>query len=109
MRLKLDVEDAGQRADHQRLGQARHAFQQAMPAGEDGGEELLDHFVLPDDHLLQLLLHELAMLGEFLQDVAQGLGFGGSSGHVGGVRGRESGVRAAGGLATLADAAPNDL
>ena len=33
---------------------------------------------LADDHLLQLLLHELAVLGEFLQDIAQGFGFGGA-------------------------------
>ena len=69
--LEADVEDPGQRADHQRLGQAGHAFQQAMPAGEDGGEELLDDFVLADDDLLQFLLHELPMLAELLQDVAE--------------------------------------
>ena len=69
--LEAHVENPGQRADHQRLGQAGHAFQQAMPAGEDGGEDLLDDLVLADDHLLQLLLHQLAMLGELLQDVAE--------------------------------------
>ena len=74
--LEADVENAGQRADHQRLGQARHALQQAMAAGEDRGEDLLDDLVLADDHLLQLLLHELPVLGELLQNVAEGLGFG---------------------------------
>ena len=71
MRLNVDVENPGQRADHQRLGQARHAFQQAMAAGEDGGEQLLDDFVLADDDLLQFLLHQTPMLAEFLQDLAQ--------------------------------------
>ena len=69
--LEADVENPGQRADHQRLGQPRHALQQAMAAGEDRGEDLLDHLVLPDDDLLQLLLHELPMLGELLQNIAQ--------------------------------------
>ncbi len=69
--LEAHVENAGQRADHQRLGQPRHAFQQAVAAGEDRREELLDHLVLPDDHLLQLLLHQLPVLGELLEDVAQ--------------------------------------
>ena len=69
--LELDVEDAGQRADHQRLGQPGHAHQQAMAAGEHGGEHLLDHVRLADDHLLQFFLHQPAMLAELLQHVAQ--------------------------------------
>ncbi len=75
--LEADVEDAGQRADHQRLGQAGHAFQQAMAAGEDGGEDLLDHVALADDDLLQFLLHQLPMLAELLQDVSETTGLGG--------------------------------
>ena len=75
--LEADVENSGQRADHQRLGQARHAFQQAMPAGENGGEQLLDHFALPNDDLLQFLLHQLPMLAEFLQEVSEATGLGG--------------------------------
>ncbi len=69
--FELHVQNAGQRADHQRLRQPRHALQQAMPAGEDGGEHLLDDLVLPNDDLLQLLLHQLPMLGELLQDIAE--------------------------------------
>ena len=69
--FKLDVEDAGQGADHQGLGQARHAHQQAVAAGEDGGEHLLDHIRLTDDHFLQFFLHQPSVLTEFLQDVAQ--------------------------------------
>ncbi len=42
-----------------------------MPAGEDGGEDLLDDLVLADDDLLQFLLHQLPMLAELLQDVAK--------------------------------------
>ena len=78
--LELDVEDPGQRADHQRLGQARHAHQQAVAAGEDGGEDLLDHLVLADDDLLQFLLHQPPVLAELLQDVAEAAGFDGGHG-----------------------------
>jgi hypothetical protein len=42
-----------------------------MAAREDGREELLDDVVLPDDDLLQLILHHLPVLREFAQDVAQ--------------------------------------
>ena len=50
------IQRPGQRADQQRLGQARHAFQQAMPAAEQGDQHLLDHVVLADDHAGELLL-----------------------------------------------------
>ena len=78
--LELDVEDAGQRADHQRLGQARHAHQQAVAAGEDGGEHLLDHVVLADDDLLQFFLHQPPVLAELLQHVAEVSRFHGGHG-----------------------------
>ena len=42
-----------------------------MAASEDGGEHLLDDFVLADDDLLQFLLHQLAMLAELHKDFAQ--------------------------------------
>ena len=93
IRLNCDVEDPGQRADHQRLGQARHADQQAVAAGEDGGEDLLDHLVLADDDLLQFLLHQPAVLAELLQDVAEVSGFGVD---IGANRGSGSGVGDAG-------------
>ena len=66
--LEADIQNPGQRADHQGFGQPRHPFQQAVPAGKDGREELLDDFVLPHDDSLQLLLHQLAMLGKLLKD-----------------------------------------
>ena len=43
MRLNVERQRVGQRADHQRLGQARHADQQAVPAGEERDQQLLDH------------------------------------------------------------------
>ena len=59
------------------LARPGHAHQQAVAAGEDGGEDLLDHLGLADDDLLQFLLHQPPMLAELLQDVAETAGFGG--------------------------------
>ena len=55
MRVKFKRQAVGQRADHQRLGQARHALQDAMPAGEDADHQLVDDFVLADDDAGDLL------------------------------------------------------
>ena len=57
-----------------RLGQPRHADQQAVAAGKDRGEHLLDHVGLADDDLLQLFLHQPAMLAELLQARRRGFG-----------------------------------
>ena len=53
---ELQVHRLGERLDQQRLGQARHAAQQAMPAGQEGGEDFVDHLILPDDHAAKLFL-----------------------------------------------------
>ena len=37
----------------------------------------IDHVALADDDLLQLLLHEAAVLAEFLENIAQAALFGG--------------------------------
>ena len=62
MRLNERCERFGERADHQRLRQARDALQQAMPAGEHADQQLLDDLSLPDDDL-----------AEFFGDLAIGL------------------------------------
>ena len=41
----------------QRLAQARHAFEQAMPADEQAGQHAVDDVVVPDDHAANLLAH----------------------------------------------------
>ena len=69
--LELQIENLRERADDQRLRQPRHADQQAMPARENRREDLLDHQILADDHLLQLALHEQPMLPKLLQHIAQ--------------------------------------
>jgi len=43
------MQGLGDRTDHQRLGQARHAFQQCVAAREHRDQHLLDHFVLADE------------------------------------------------------------
>ncbi len=44
-------------------------------------KSLLDHFGLADDHLLQFLLHQPALLAEFLKDISETAGFGRCGGH----------------------------
>jgi hypothetical protein len=51
---ELQRQGVGQRANHQRLGQARHAHQQAMAAREHRDQELLDNLPLAHDHFAQL-------------------------------------------------------
>ncbi len=51
--FEAQVRGLGQRADQQRLGQARHAFQKRVAAGEDRDQDLLDDVALADDHFCQ--------------------------------------------------------
>ena len=52
---EAEVERVGQRADHERLRQPRHADQQAVAAREDGDEQFLEHALLADHGLGQFL------------------------------------------------------
>ena len=63
IRRELQVQGLGQRRDGQRLRQARHADRQAMSPREDADEHLLDHLVLADDDLVNLVDQRLAGLG----------------------------------------------
>ena len=64
--LEIEIEDVGERLDQQRLGQARHAGDQAVAAGEQRDQDLLDDLVLPDDDLAQLGENPLAALRDLL-------------------------------------------
>ena len=64
--LEVEIEDVGERLDQQRLRQARHAGDQAVAAGEQRDEHLLDDFVLPDDDLAELGENALAAFGDSL-------------------------------------------
>ncbi len=48
---EIRAEDACECADEQRLGHARHAFDERVAAGKDGNERLFDDVVLADDDL----------------------------------------------------------
>ena len=74
--LEAQVEDLGQRADQQRLGQAGHAGQQAVAAGEERDQQLIDGVVLADDHLAQLLADPAAAFDDTGDDFLGGRGHG---------------------------------
>ena len=52
--LERQIQDSRNRADEQRLGQPRHADEQAMPSAEQAHQHLLDDLLLADDHLADL-------------------------------------------------------
>ena len=54
------IQRARERADHQRLGQTRHALQQTVPAAEDTDQQFVDHILLADNHFAKLLPNVLA-------------------------------------------------
>src|SRR5262249_521319 len=61
-------------ADHEGLGQAGHADEQAVAAGEDRRQDLLDHLGLADDGPAQLVQHLVARLAELGQVLADAVG-----------------------------------
>ena len=54
--VEVQVQRLGQRPHEQRLAQARHAFQQAVPADEHARQHAVHDVVVPDDHAPDLLL-----------------------------------------------------
>ena len=50
------IQRIGERVDHQSLGEARHADQEAVSAREDRDQQLLDNRLLADDDLAKLIL-----------------------------------------------------
>ena len=66
---ELEVQDAGDRADEERLGEAGHADQQAVAAGEHRDQHLLDHVVLPDDDLVDLADEHVAGAAQLFDGV----------------------------------------
>ena len=64
--LEVEIEDVGQGLDEQRLRQAGHAGDEAMAAGKERNQHLLDDVVLSDDHLAELREDALASFGDAL-------------------------------------------
>ena len=57
---ELQVQGPGQGGHGQGLGQPGHADRQAVAAGEEADQHLLDHLLLADDHLVDLAAEQLA-------------------------------------------------
>ena len=64
MRLKASDSERDSVRDHQRLGQAGHAFQHAVALAEERDEQLLDDLVLADDDAAQLFLDVVERLAQ---------------------------------------------
>src|SRR5262249_49608814 len=64
--LELEVEDVGERLDQQRLGEPGHTSDEAVAAGEQRDQHLLDDVVLAHDDFAQLGENALTALGYFL-------------------------------------------
>ena len=47
--VEAEFHGVGQGANHRRLGQTGHPFEQAVAARQDGDDDLLDHLLLTDD------------------------------------------------------------
>ncbi len=69
---ELEAERVGDGAHHQRLRRARHAGQQAMAADEERDQDLVEHFLLADDHFAHLLEDLLAHRSESARCAAGG-------------------------------------
>ena len=66
IRLKSSVDRVGQGPHQQRLAQARHAFQQRVPADEQAGQDAVDDLVVADDDLGDLGLDPVVGRAELL-------------------------------------------
>ena len=84
--LEGQVEDVGEGLDEPGLGEPRHPRDQAVPAGEQGGQHEVDGLVLADDHAPELSQDALAAAREVPRPGRRRLG-----------RGREAGRRSGSG------------
>src|SRR5207244_10436109 len=55
--LEIERKQLGNAGDHQRLGQAGHSLEDAVPLAEQGNQHLLEDLVLADDDATELLVH----------------------------------------------------
>ena len=74
--MELEAEQLAERAHRQRLGQAGHAFDERVPAADDGQQQLPDRLVLSDDGLGELAPR---VRGDFGQGVRHGTGISGAA------------------------------
>ena len=93
--LERAAEDVGEGLDGQRLGQAGHAFEEKVAAGQQADEDPLEHRVLADDDSPDLEHDRFgggARVGRVGEGAQVGAGRGGR-GRIGHVGLRKSGVR----------------
>ena len=69
--LVLRAEDAGEGLGQRRLGDAGHAFQQHVAAGQQGDEELVRHRLHADDDPGDLGQDAVAQAADLLGQLAQ--------------------------------------
>jgi hypothetical protein len=64
--VEREVQHLGERADEQRLREAGHPDEQAVPPGEEADQQVIHHVALTDHALLDLLHHRGAGLRQRL-------------------------------------------
>jgi hypothetical protein len=64
---ELETDGIGEGLDEQRLGEAGHAAQQAVPACKQTDKDLAPHVLLPDDDAPDLPLEPRAERGRLLE------------------------------------------
>ncbi len=62
--VEIEIQGFSQRADQERLAQARHAFQQTVPAGEQASQHAVDNLVVADNHPVNLLADRRVTIDE---------------------------------------------
>ena len=78
--MKTELQPLGQRAHRQGLGQAGHALEQDVPAGQEPYQQPVDHGPLADDDLLQLAVEPIQAGSEVLHETTDRLHFIGHQG-----------------------------
>ena len=74
IRLNDEIEDLRDGLDQQRLREAGHARDQAVPAREERDQDLIDDVILADDHLANLGENPLAALRHPARDIGEVVG-----------------------------------
>ena len=74
--MERQVHQRRQLRNQQRLGQPRHALQNAMPAAQDADHQLLGDVLHADDHARELVAHPLVLGVHLLDDAGDFLGRG---------------------------------
>ena len=71
--FEIEIQNVRQRANEQRLREARHARDQAVTAGEERHQHVVDDIVLSDDNLSQFVEDAFAAFSDALDAVSASL------------------------------------